>query len=241
MGGNFSSAGAAPLTTNIAKWDGSWSTVGFGTDNQVRALMIDVNDHVYVGGAFSYAGLDPINRIAKWDGLNWNTLGDGFDGSGTVLSLATNGATLFIGGNFISSVGDQITSWNGYSWDSLGSGVESYVAALTVDNNGNLFVGGGFTWVGSMETSTYVSRLTILDADFDGISDDTDVFPLDALEWSDNDNDGIGDNGDWDDDNEGVFDFVDADPLDNGNNNEINFLLNSVYRGVQHQNLMVDQ
>ena len=42
-----------------------------------------------------------------------------------------------------------------------------------------------------------------------------DLFPLDASEWSDWDSDGIGDNADNDDDNDGISDNEDAFPLDN--------------------------
>ncbi len=56
-----------------------------------------------------------------------------------------------------------------------------------------------------------------LDTDGDGVIDGDDAFPLDPNEWSDNDNDGIGDNEDLDDDNDGLTDVQEAgwgtDPL----------------------------
>ena len=48
------------------------------------------------------------------------------------------------------------------------------------------------------------------DDDGDGVLDVDDVFPLDPNEWSDFDNDGIGDNADLDDDNDLVPDSVDS-------------------------------
>ena len=48
------------------------------------------------------------------------------------------------------------------------------------------------------------------DDDGDGFSDLIDIFPLDSNEWSDFDNDGIGDNADLDDDNDLVPDSVDS-------------------------------
>jgi Ca2+-binding RTX toxin-like protein len=53
-----------------------------------------------------------------------------------------------------------------------------------------------------------------LDDDNDGISDEEDLFPLDASESVDADLDGIGNNADTDDDNDGVLDGSDAFPLD---------------------------
>ena len=41
-----------------------------------------------------------------------------------------------------------------------------------------------------------------------------DPFPLDSTEWSDTDFDGVGDNTDTDDDNDGSLDIDDAFPLD---------------------------
>ena len=55
-----------------------------------------------------------------------------------------------------------------------------------------------------------------LDSDGDGVSDLLDKFPLDDSEYFDNDNDGIGDNGDSDDDNDGFTDDVDTHPWKSG-------------------------
>lgn len=52
-----------------------------------------------------------------------------------------------------------------------------------------------------------------LDTDADGYSDFDDAFLLDASEWLDTDGDGIGNNADTDDDNDGTLDQDDAFPL----------------------------
>ena len=61
----------------------------------------------------------------------------------------------------------------------------------------------------------------ITDDDNDGCPDSSDAFPLDPSECSDNDGDGLGDNADPDDDNDGILDTIDnclytpnADQLD---------------------------
>ena len=46
------------------------------------------------------------------------------------------------------------------------------------------------------------------------MTDSLDAFPLDAAETIDTDSDGIGNNADPDDDNDGVEDVVDIFPLD---------------------------
>lgn len=44
------------------------------------------------------------------------------------------------------------------------------------------------------------------DSDGDQVTDSRDAFPLDVTEWQDNDSDGLGDNLDTDDDNDGLID-----------------------------------
>ncbi|HHO57321.1 MAG TPA: hypothetical protein ENJ70_02070, partial [Thermoplasmatales archaeon] len=47
------------------------------------------------------------------------------------------------------------------------------------------------------------------DRDGDGVPDDQDAFPDDPTEWRDSDGDGVGDNADNDDDNDGILDSFD--------------------------------
>ncbi len=59
------------------------------------------------------------------------------------------------------------------------------------------------------EVSNITELTTIkaaVDSDGDGVPDDLDLFPDDEFEWADNDNDGIGNNADTDDDNDGMPD-----------------------------------
>lgn len=46
-----------------------------------------------------------------------------------------------------------------------------------------------------------------VDSDQDGTPDELDAFPMDPSEWSDADGDGVGDNADLDDDNDGLSDL----------------------------------
>ena len=49
-----------------------------------------------------------------------------------------------------------------------------------------------------------------LDCDGDGFINSSDEFPLDKFEWFDNDTDGLGDNQDLDDDNDGIEDIIEG-------------------------------
>ena len=79
VGGTFEIAGGTTVN-NIALWeDGSWipltdtDTGTPGTNNEVRAISIDTNGHVYIGGNFDSAGGGTAPRIAVWDGTGWGT------------------------------------------------------------------------------------------------------------------------------------------------------------------------
>ncbi len=65
----------------------------------------------------------------------------------------------------------------------------------------------------------------ITDADGDGFTDIVDAFPLDPNEWLDTDLDGIGNNADDDDDNDGLLDNLEAqagtDPLDSDSDDDL--------------------
>ena len=75
IGGSFTVAGDV-FANNVAKWDGdSWSALGSGVNDTVRALAVSDNI-LYVGGSFSLASFSTsgglvVNGIAEWDGANW--------------------------------------------------------------------------------------------------------------------------------------------------------------------------
>ena len=76
--------------------------------------------------------------------------------------------------------------------------------------------------VGDDENNNGVADCDELDLDGDGVarakSVPWDAFPWDQAEWQDTDGDGIGDNADTDDDNDGFSDTAEkrsrTDPLD---------------------------
>ena len=69
-------------------------------------------------------------------------------------------------------------------------------------------------WPGAPISNGTSDLNPIFDCDTDGVTDDSDAFPLDATETLDTDSDGVGNNTDEDDDGDGVSDVVDAFPLD---------------------------
>ena len=80
----------------------------------------------------------------------------------------------------------------------VGTGGESLAFQLTVTDNGGLQ---------SQDTCIVnVTGVVADDTDSDGVPDDQDAFPNDPNEWLDTDGDGIGNNADTDDDNDGMPD-----------------------------------
>lgn len=60
--------------------------------------------------------------------------------------------------------------------------------------------------VGCLDTEESDAFEVPVDSDNDGVIDENDQFPNDSMEWLDTDGDGIGDNADSDDDNDGISD-----------------------------------
>ena len=98
-GGLFESVGGVPAR-NVARWDGaSWSPLGAGTDQRVRALLVDPARGLYAGGDFAEAGGVSAARIALWDGAAWAPLDGGPDGP--VFALLADGPDgVLVGGAF---------------------------------------------------------------------------------------------------------------------------------------------
>ena len=170
VGGDFIRVGSgAGLSANyIAKWDpflNTWSELGGGTNGTVRALAVDSNGNLYVGGSFSilYNGLT-VNSIAKWKNNTWSELGGGTNGTVRALAVDSNN-NVYVGGSFATVTNlngsttavvtaSRIAKWKNDTWSELGGGVSSTVNVLAVDSNNNVYVGGDFATVSSLNNSS---------------------------------------------------------------------------------------
>ncbi len=176
VGGNFTTAGGVTVS-NIARWDGAaWHSLGNGTTNgvggTVSAILPVSPTEVYVGGAFTMAGVVAANRIARFDGTSWSALGSGMSGvisgvtSPSVNALADDGTYLYAAGAFTNAGGTMVSSiarWDGASWTSLGSGLARLAlggtgpiagAGMALVRNGNdLYAGGMFVTAGGKVSS----------------------------------------------------------------------------------------
>ena len=169
VGGRFTSADGIP-TGNIAKWsNGTWSSVGAGTNSTVYELRAK-GTNLYAGGSFTTAGGTSAKGIARWDGAAWNPIGGGI-ASGSIKAIAFIGSDVYVGGQF-SSIGgvsaQNIAKWNGTVWSALGTGVlfansqGGEVGALATSGN-MMYVGGSFIGVGG-KVSPNFGKAVNLDA-----------------------------------------------------------------------------
>jgi hypothetical protein len=81
----------------------------------------------------------------------------------------------------------------------VGFSGETLSFSLTVTDNGDL--------TDLDYCNIDVTKEEVIDSDGDGVPDEEDAFPFDPDEWLDSDNDGIGNNADEDDDDDGMPDI----------------------------------
>lgn len=179
-GGSFKRANGV-LLNGVAKWSGaSWSPLGTGMSDPVRALAVFDDGSgrgpvLVAGGEFTTADGDPANRIAQWDGASWTPLGTGMSGGLTPFVNALivfddgegAGPALYAGGAFLFANGlpaNRVAKWNGESWSALGSGVGgagTEVLAFAVHDADPdapiLLVGGSFTSAGGSSANRIAS------------------------------------------------------------------------------------
>jgi len=122
--------------------------------------------------------------------------------------------------------GDAHDSWT-RTFDGF-SGFDIYTWLLNYAQSDS----DGDTVFDSRDNCPNIANTNQLNSDSDSYGDLCDAFPLDSLEWLDTDSDGTGNNSDWDDDNDGVPDTVDAEPLNNANSNEISLPLDTPFKGL---------
>ena len=103
-GGSFTAAGGTSVDY-IAKWNGTtWSELSSGMNGSVYALSIS-GINLFAGGSFTTAGGTSASSLAVWNGDGWSAVGSGTTGDNDntyrdIVSLATTGTSLYVGGYF---------------------------------------------------------------------------------------------------------------------------------------------
>ena len=173
-GGDFTMAGGV-AANRVARWiespiiafpPPSWSPMGVGFNNTVRALE-RFRDTTVAAGNFTASGATPINRLAGWTGSAWTPL-DGLEGgvNGTVFALEAmppgiNSWDLIVGGSFTSAGGmamNRIARWHEGTtqgsrfWASMGAGFDGIVRAIERHGN-SVYAAGDFNTSGGTPVS----------------------------------------------------------------------------------------
>lgn len=135
-----------------------WYSVKGGTNGVVLSLR-SIENKLYVGGAFTFAGgLDNIvspeaiyaTNIAIWDGFSWDSIKNSkYVGAG-VESIEKFNNQIYIGGSFNNiTTGSNLLMFNGINWSVVGGNgtPNGYVKGLQ-EYKGKLIIGGGFNYIG---------------------------------------------------------------------------------------------
>ncbi|MEO6033813.1 MAG: Calx-beta domain-containing protein, partial [Verrucomicrobiota bacterium] len=159
IGGDFSSFGNVAYRHLVRlNQDGSLDTTfnaGSGPDRSVRAITLQLDGKIVIGGLFENVNGVTLNHIARLEssGAVDSTFAPGLGANDSVgaISLQADGKIL-LGGEFTRASGlnrNRITRLNpDGSVDpsiNLGAGANSFVAALGVQAGGKIILGGGFT------------------------------------------------------------------------------------------------
>ena len=196
--GGFATAGGQPAR-NIARYvlsGDAWFPLAAGPDNgvggepNVASTVRIVGTDLYVGGDFTTAGGASANRIARYDpGLDaWFPLpgSGGANGTnGSVIALAFDGTSLYVGGDFAEAGGATSSKVARFevgtqSWSALTSaalGVDTAIATLALSGT-ELFAGGGFASAAGLPANRVASFDTAAGTRWEPLDDQGNGFEL---------------------------------------------------------------
>jgi hypothetical protein len=172
VAGQFTGAGATAVH-NVARWNGTWSSLGVGGNGISAAVQVFLSDadsggapQLYAGGWFGSAGSVAAQYIARWDGTSWHPLGNGTYRPLDALAFWDdgNGKALYAGAAWIGT--NILQRWNGTSWSDVGVAPSNWfntgpiyaIAAFDDGVQSALYVAGGFTSVGNLPCSGGIVR-----------------------------------------------------------------------------------
>lgn len=140
----------------IVAWDGSdWTAVGEPPNAAVFALAVHAGQLV-AGGGFTRIDGVPMHGLARWDGASWQWFGAI---GGTVNALLDTPHGFYAGALVQSNPPIGVARFDGTGWKTLGSGVFSGSVDALGSRGSELWVGGGFSVVGT-KPCTRIARWT---------------------------------------------------------------------------------
>ena len=141
VGGSIGRVGGT-ITSNLGWWDGEQWHAMMDTPLMPRALALDANGDILIGG----------QGLARWDGEEWTSIVT-MNTNIYDIAVASDG-DIYVTGDFISIGGvpaNGVARYDGESWHNLGRGLHVFGSqgyALVLDDEDNLYLGGRFQLIG---------------------------------------------------------------------------------------------
>ncbi|MFU8833000.1 MAG: hypothetical protein ACNA7J_12720, partial [Wenzhouxiangella sp.] len=176
--GNFQAAGRTPISSGLARWDGSnWQAAPGDTIpcGVITRLASGIDNQLFAQTSCNRSSGIDWYRTARFDGTDWQPLDQGLGFSIFDITVDAVTGDAYYAGSFTHTFGEnavavnRIARWDGISWSPVGEGEENGVASTnslyftSVDSvaayNGNVMVRGFFDRAGTAE----VDRLALWD------------------------------------------------------------------------------
>ena len=117
--------------------------------NWITCFVLNGSSEFYFGGTLANINNTNFNGIVYWNGFQWQSLSNvGIVSADHAYTLAINGSTLFVGGDFV-SLSDgrtlaQIVTWDQQNgWNPVANGIDGTVWCAVIRNQ-ILYIGGSF-------------------------------------------------------------------------------------------------
>lgn len=123
----------------------------------LTTLYDSINNKLYAGGNFLFAGDKFSPYVAVWNGTEWAPMDSGF--SGIVRTLEFYNGNLIAGGSFQKSgtrTVKYLATWNGTQWMPFTNGPNKTVTKLVADNT-DLYIAGTFDTIGGFNNQ-YIGK-----------------------------------------------------------------------------------
>ncbi len=199
-GGSFTNVNTTGISlerNNVAAFttaDGIATDFDPNVDNWVSVIELSSDEStIYVAGGFlTVNGSLPQEYIAEFDSGTGEVTGfkSALDGTGYALALSSDGAVLYVGGEFTEftiSSGEGVpfdeatqASVGAYPKVSTSGGGGATVYTSIPDGDGGWYIGGSFTNVGTTTQPrlAHITSAGVLDFAFDPVIDNATVFAL---------------------------------------------------------------
>jgi hypothetical protein len=152
-GGSFKTVGEQPVT-NFARWDGTtWLPVTPAPDGAIAGFAKWGNGLVVVGG-FTNVGNVVSRGVALWTGTGWQPLAEGL-GLTAPAAVAVNEDGIIAVGGKINGSSSEVWLRHGVTWERIGTGIAANTINALLWEGSDLYVGGGFTDIGNVESDTF--------------------------------------------------------------------------------------